>query len=330
MSTRDRQRQNFIARAGWCGAARAALAGDASARRYERLMRDGAAAVLMDAPPPREAVAPFVTIARLLSGFGYSAPEIFAVDEGRGFVLLEDLGDDSLAALLAGGADDALEATLYEAATDLLLDLHRRPAPAALPRYDRAWMASDAALFLEAAAGGGGRTLDPAMAAGFEAAWRGPLETAENAPAALCLRDFHASNLIWLPARGGVRRVGLLDFQDARIGPLAYDLVSLLQDARRDLRPGLDAAMTARYLQGSPGLDAAAFHAAYAILGAQRSVRIIGVFSRLARRDGKLGYLAHLPRVWGHLEANLAHPALRPVRAWFDTWFPERARSLAS
>ena len=323
MSTRERRRRDFIARAGWRGAARAVLPGDASARRYERLIRDGASAVLMDAPPPRAAVAPFVAIARLLAGMGYSAPALLAVDEEHGFVLLEDLGDDSFAALLAGPPGDALEATLHEAATDLLLDLHRRPPPAALPRYDRPWMANDASLFLEAA---GARSL----AGSFAAAWCGPLEAAARAPAALCLRDFHVGNLMWLPARDGARRVGLLDFQDARIGPRAYDLVSLLQDARRDSMPGLADAMVARYLRGSPGLDPAAFHAAYAILGAQRSVRIIGVFSRLARRDGKPGYLAHLPRVWGQLETNLAHPALGPVRAWFDGHLPERARSMPS
>ena len=149
----------------------------------------------------------------------------------------------------------------------------------------------------------------------------------------LCLRDFHAGNLMWLPARGdggcdtsGVGRVGLLDFQDARLGPAAYDLVSLLQDARRDLGDGLEQAMLVRYLRASPNLTKTVFRAAYAILGAQRAVRIIGVFHRLARRDGKPAYLAHLPRVWQHLDTNLAHPALAPVRAWFDRWVPSQAR----
>ena len=153
----------------------------------------------------------------------------------------------------------------------------------------------------------------------------------------LCLRDFHAGNLMWLPARGdadratyGLRRVGLLDFQDARLGPAAYDLVSLLQDARRDLGDGLEQAMLTRYMQASPELDEDAFRGAYAILGAQRAVRIIGVFHRLAKRDDKPGYLAHLPRVWQHLDTNLAHPALAPVRAWFDRWVSTQARGLAS
>lgn len=327
MSERERQRRAFAARAGWGDAVRAPLAGDASDRRYERLTRGDASAVLMDDPPPGHSTGTFVRIARLLSGMGYSAPEILAAGEAEGFVLLEDLGDDSFAALLARPGAASLERTLYEAATDFLVDLHRRPVPAGLPCYDPDWMLDDAKLILESMAGD---------AAEFEAAWRGALESATAEPRALCLRDFHAGNLMWLPARGeagggasGRRRVGLLDFQDARLGPPAYDLVSLLQDARRDLGSGLEAAMLARCLDASPGLDEAAFRAAYAILGAQRCVRIIGVFHRLARRDSKPAYLAHLPRVWAHLETNLAHAALAPVRAWFERWAPAHMRSPA-
>ena len=333
MSERERQRKSFAARAGWGDAAHAALAGDASARHYERLTRGDATAVLMDDPPPGHSVAAFVRIARLLRGMGYRAPEILAVDEIQGFALLEDLGDDSFSALLAGPVASSLERTLYEAATDFLIDLHRRPVPPDLPRYDADWMLSDARLFLETAIGD---EVEPAMAAAFEAAWRGPLAEAAQGPSVLCLRDFHAGNLMWLPARddagcgaSGLARVGLLDFQDARAGPPAYDLVSLLQDARRDLGAGLEAAMVARYLQASPDLNEDVFRAAYAILGAQRAVRITGVFHRLARRDNKTGYLAHLPRVWQHLDANLAHPALAPARAWFARWVSPDARSPA-
>ena len=331
MSERERQRRAFAARAGWGEAAHAVLAGDASARKYERLSRGDATAVLMDDPPPGHSVGAFVRIARLLRSMGYSAPEILAVDDTQGFALLEDFGDDSFSALLDGPDASSLERTLYQAATDFLIDLHRQPVPPDLPRYDPDWMLSDAALFLETAIAD---EVEPAMAAAFEAAWRGPLEETAQGPAVLCLRDFHAGNLMWLPARGdagcgasGLARVGLLDFQDARAGPPAYDLVSLLQDARRDLGAGLEAAMIERYLGASPGLDEAAFRAAYAILGAQRAVRIVGIFHRLARRDGKPAYLAHLPRVWRHLDANLAHPALAPVRAWFARWVSPETRS---
>ena len=277
----------------------------------------------MDDAPPGHSLGAFVRIARLLRGMGYSAPGVLAADEEQGFALLEDFGDDSFSALLGGAAGATIERTLYAAATDLLIDLRRRPVPSGLRRYDADWMLDDAMLFLESV------TADAPhadMAAEFEAAWRGPLEQAAAGPQALCLRDFHAGNLMWLPARGeggaGRGRVGLLDFQDARAGPAAYDLVSLLQDARRDLGSGLEAAMIARYLQASPGLDEPAFRAAYAILGAQRAVRITGVFHRLARRDGKPAYLDHLPRVWGHLERNLAHPALAHARAWIERRCP--------
>ena len=324
---RERQCRAFAARAGWGDAAHRPLAGDASARRYERLTRGDATAVLMDDPPPGHSVSPFVRIAGLLRGMGYSAPEIFDLDEGRGFALLEDLGDDTFSALLTGPDVSFLERTLYEAATDFLIDLHRQPAPSDLPCYDPAWLMSDAALFLETAIGD---AVEPAIAAEFETAWCGALEEATQGAAVLCLRDFHAGNLMWLPARGdggrgasGGGRVGLLDFQDARAGPAAYDLVSLLQDARRDLGAGLEAAMVTRYLNASPNLDEAAFRAAYVILGAQRAVRIIGVFHRLAKRDSKPAYLAHLPRLWRHLDANLVHPSLAPVRAWFERWCPK-------
>ena len=333
MSEREGQRRDFAARAGWGDATYRPLAGDASARHYERLTRGDATAVLMDDPPPGNSVGSFVRIARLLQDMGYSAPNIHAVDETLGFALLEDLGDDSFSSLLAGPDASSLERTLYEAATDFLVDLHRRPVPPDLPYYDPAWMLSDATLFLETAIDD---AVGPVMAEEFEAAWREPLEAVTQGASVMCLRDFHAGNLMWLPARGDggcgmsrVGRVGLLDFQDARAGPAAYDLVSLLQDARRDLGAGLEQAMVVRYLNASPNSDEAAFRAAYAILGAQRAVRIIGVFHRLAWRDGKPGYLAHLPQVWRHLDANLAHPALTPVRAWFERWVPSQARSPA-
>ncbi len=326
----------FLARAGWGGARRTPLAGDASQRHYERLTRaDGATAVLMDAPPD-ESLDAFVSVAGLLAGLGFRTPAIHAEDRGAGLLLLEDFGDTSFTALLADARDGALEKMLYEAATDLLVALHRRPAPRGLLRYDAAWLLRDASLFLACGPGARPGANDRARR-GFADAWQHPLDLVAEARDVLCLRDFHAGNLMWLPARGtgdatlrDAQRIGLLDFQDARAAPAAYDLVSLLQDARRDLAPGLEDAMTTRYLAASRAHDEPRFRAVYGILGAQRSIRILGVFSRLAERDGKRAYLSHLPRVWNHLEANLAHPALAPVRAWFDRWVPERGQGAAA
>ncbi|WP_212522928.1 phosphotransferase [Actibacterium sp. MT2.3-13A] len=303
----------FLARAGWAGAARVVLAGDASNRRYDRLTDPaaGASAVLMDAPPETgEDVRPFVRIARHLRGLGLSAPEILAEDADRGLLLLEDLGDALYARAIA--ADPGLETPLYECAIDLLAELHRHPAPADLAAYDPATMAPLGALpfdwYLPAVA---------AAAPGEKQAFQAELETILarycDDTSVLAQRDYHAENLIWLPGRAGIARVGLLDFQDGMAGHPAYDLVSLLEDARRDVPAALQQAMIARYIAAT-GVGRAAFAAAYACLGAQRNLRILGVFARLCIRDGKPHYVDLMPRVWDHLQHDLAHPALAGLR----------------
>ena len=306
----------FLAAHGWGGATRAPLAGDASLRRYERLRDgDGRGAVLMDAPPPED-VRPFLRVAGLLRGWGYSAPRVLAADAERGLVLLEDLGDDLFSRLLASGRA-ADEEPLYAAAVDLLVALQRRP-PAAddpLPPYDDARMLEEVErllLWYEPAAG-----LGEAAREAYRRLWLDLFPLARVGPPRLVYVDYHADNLIWLPERAGHARVGLLDFQDARVGPPAYDLVSLLEDARRDVAPALAEAMIRRYLAARPELDPDSFRAAYVILGAQRNAKILGLFSRLARRDGKRRYLALQPRVRGYLERDLAHPALDALRGWF-------------
>ncbi|MBL3594789.1 phosphotransferase [Rhodovulum sulfidophilum] len=317
---RDAAIADFLARAGWAEARRMSLAGDASNRRYDRLARDnGETAVLMDADPATgEDVRPFLAIARHLSSLGFSAPAILAEDSARGLLLLEDLGDDLFARLAARAPQ--LEEPLYAAATDLLARLHRAPLPEGLASYGPAEMAELGCLPFRWYLPGQG------LAAPEDeiAAVRAGLETllAEAAPASvLILRDYHAENLLWLPERDGVARVGLLDFQDARIGHPAYDLVSLLQDARRDVSPGVGARMRARYVAAT-GTDAAAFDRACAVAGAQRNLRIIGVFARLCLRDGKPGYLSMLPRVWGHLMRDLDHPALAGLRDTLQRLLP--------
>ncbi len=329
MSARDAAIAAFLADAGWGEATIAPLAGDASNRRYLRLARAGTTAVLMDAPPERgEDVRPFLAVTRWLRDGGLSAPRPLASDLDAGLLLLEDLGDDLFVRHLA--RRPAEEATLYGAAVDLLAGLANAPPPPRigdgaaameLAPYDAAVLAREAALFtgwwLPAVS-----TVSPAMATDY--AGLVAEATAAVAPAreVLVLRDYHAENLLWLPGRAGAARVGLLDYQDALAGHAAYDLVSLLEDARRDTTPELQAAMVARYLRARPQLDQDAFRMAYAVLGAQRNLKIIGIFARLARRNGKARYLGLIPRVWRHLQGDLAHPALAPLAAWIARHAP--------
>jgi hypothetical protein len=310
----------FLARNGWGAASRRLLAGDASFRKYYRLERDGERAVLMDAPPPQENVRPFLTIARLLVDLGFSAPRIFAVDVEQGFVLLEDLGDDTYTRKLAAGAD---ETSLYALAIDLLIALHRRFSGAGdVPRFDEARALREVNLLLAwywpAVMGA---QVDPALRESYAAAWRAALPAIWSVPHTLALFDFHVDNLMLL-ARSGVGALGLLDFQDAVIAPVAFDLVSLLEDVRRDVPADLVMAMKARYLAAFPDLDRVQFESSYAAIGAQRNTRIVGVFTRLKVRDGKSRYLAMIPRVWRLLEGDLAHPAMAPVRDWMDRHLP--------
>jgi aminoglycoside/choline kinase family phosphotransferase len=324
----------FLAAAGWAGVAPAKLAGDASFRRYFRLSSAGRRAVLMDAPPPIEDVRPFVAVAGLLRSLGFSAPDVYAADAGRGFLLIEDFGDDSYTRLLAGGAPGGVdEAALYTLAIDTLVGLHRAVAAGGLPplpRYDAARLCDEAALLVDWYVPERlGAPLPPAVRADYLARWRAVLPLATAGPPTLVLRDYHVDNLMLLPDRPGVRRCGLLDFQDAVCGPAAYDLVSLLEDARRDVPAALRAAMTERYLAAFPELDPAAFGRSGTILAAQRNCKILGIFTRLWRRDGKPAYLPHIARVWRLLDAELRRePGLAPVAEWLDRHLPPAVRGV--
>lgn len=312
MSREDAIR-DFLAAAGWGGADRAALAGDASARRYERLTQSGASAVLMDAPPGSgTGVDRFARIARHLAGLGLSTPAILAEDTTHGLLLLEDFGDALLARL------PAPEPEMYVAAAGVLAALHRHPPPDWLHPYDMALLTERAGFAIDWYA--------PPAAAGnrqdFVAALRTALAGLPDPESVVTLRDFHAENLIWLPDRDGPRRIGLLDFQDAEAGHPAYDLVSLLSDARRDV--DATAARLARdHYLAATGRDPEAFGEAAAVLGAQRNLRILGVFARLCLRDGKRGYVDLIPRVWRNLAKDLSHPALSQLRAAVLRLLPE-------
>ncbi len=316
----------LLAEAGFAAARRVPLARDASFRHYDRVTGGPRPAVLMDAPPPQEDIRPFVAIARHIAGIGLSAPEIIAQDATHGLLLIEDLGDGTYPARFAAGDD---EATLTEAAVDAMAVLHAAPPPAGLPQWDSAAMArTAAATFLDwwwpAAMGA---PASAAIRAEFAAAITDLCAPLATGPAGFVHRDFFAANLMWLPDRQGARRTGILDFQDAAIGHPAYDLVSLIEDARRDIDPGLRAAMVARYLSLRPDLDAGAFRAAMAICAAQRHLRVAALWVRLDRRDGKPHYLAHGQRTWGLLAAALRHPAAAPLARFLDAHVPPALRA---
>ncbi len=315
----------FLAAEGWSEATHRPLAGDASARRYERIAAGPRRAILMDVPPESGLdTTPFLAVAAWLAKAGLSAPAVLAAAPEQGLVLLEDLGDDLFATLCA--RDPALEAPLYDSAIDTLAamqDLDWRGASGwTPPPYDMAVLLRETRVmsewYLPAATGA---PVEPDLLAEYDALCEGALAPLLPASTVPIYRDYHAENLIWLPARTGVARVGLLDFQDMLIGHPAYDFVSLLRDARRDIAPALSARARARYLART-GREAEEFDAAAHVLSAQRNLKILGLFARLRLRDGKARYLGLMPRVWGYLEGDLAHPALAPLRAFVARHVP--------
>lgn len=303
----------FLATLGWDDAEILPLAGDASFRRYFRAQGAGRSAVLMDAPPPHEDPRPFLAIAEWLGARGFAAPTIIGSDLTHGLVLIEDFGDARMRETVDAAPES--EYRLYEQAVDLLVELHEHEA-ADIEPYDRAELHREADLLTE--------WYCPAVSvdadqAGYRAAWDAVFPLALGGRAVTVLRDYHVENIMLIE-----RGMGLLDFQDALAGHPAYDLVSLLQDARRDVSLQLEAAMLARYREATgAGED---FVAAYHVLGAQRNAKIVGIFTRLWKRDGKPRYPGLCPRVWRYLEHDLAQPALAPVRDWFDANLPPELR----
>lgn len=315
---------DFLAAHGWGGAEILPLAGDASFRRYFRVVKGCETAVLMDAPPEHEDIGPFLAVAGHLLDRGFSPPRPLAIDRDKGLLLLEDFGDDRVGPLLR--REPEREREVYETAVDILARIAGQPAPADLPPYDEEAMEREVLLFPEFYAPALSLPVDEgAYLPAWREAWAEVLRLAGAQPV-LVLRDYHADNLMVLPDRDDL---GLLDFQDALAGHPAYDLVSLLQDARRDVSPELEAAMIERYVEAANVADRALFRAHYEILGAQRNTKILGIFTRLWKRDGKPHYLPLQPRVWSCLERNLAHQALAPVRAWFDANVPAAKRAAA-
>ncbi|MXP42450.1 phosphotransferase [Altererythrobacter soli] len=307
---------SFLETAGWGRAEVAPLAGDASFRRYFRVRSGGRTAMLMDAPPPHEDPGPFLDVGQWLAGHGHRAPAIHAEDRSRGLVLIEDFGDDRMRDWL--DENPQAEEETYARAIDALVRLHASP-PGPFAPYDLAVYQREAGLFTEWYC----QLLELSVdEAGYKAAWDEVLSPMlpRQDPGVTVLRDYHAENIMLLPDG----EQGLIDFQDALVGHPAYDLVSLLQDARRDVSPELERAMLDRYL-GQVDADEH-FEADYARLGAQRNAKIVGIFARLWKRDGKPRYLAMIPRVWDALERDLKHPALAPVAEWFAVNIPQEIR----
>ncbi|HET7605603.1 MAG TPA: phosphotransferase [Sphingomicrobium sp.] len=304
----------FLASCGWGGAEILPLAGDASFRRYFRVVNGDRTAVLMDAPPPYEDPRPFVAVAEWLIGRGLTAPEILARDLDKGLLLLGDFGNARLRETL--DTSPTRERELYELATDVLVHLHSHPPMEGLPPHGIDQWLDEVKLFTDWYCPAVGAEVD---ADAFQRAWRDVLEPVANdglGPVTV-LRDYHAENIMLVEGRDGVARFGLLDFQDALAGHPAYDLASVLEDARRDVSPAIERAMIDRYA-GARG-HGEAFERAYWALAAQRNTRILGVFTRLWKRDGKPHYRQFQPRMWGLLERDLAQPHLAPVRDWFDS-----------
>ncbi len=298
----------------WRTAACEPLTGDASARKYFRLRTENQTAILMDASQVPDSVAPFVRIAKHLRQLGFSAPQIFDRDTENGLLLLEDFGDATFGLLLEKSVETE---KLFTLATDVLIALHQHPqaAPKNLREYHPEKMLEDIELFVQ------WRTPDVSTLEreDFRSAWRAVLPLAHHVPASLLLRDYHVANLMLLPARDGIRQAGLLDFQDAYRGPVTYDLVSLLEDARRDVPETLQKKLLAHYLAAFPALDREMFETSLAIFAAQRHTRVLGIFERLARHEGKLDYRRlHSPRVERRLRHALQHPILADVKNWME------------
>lgn len=300
----------------WAGAKIESLTGDASARQYFRLRSGSDTAILMEASHIREIIAPFVQINLHLQKLGFSSPEILSRDETNGFLLLEDFGDETFSKLLDGKFDAE---QLFTLATDVLIALHKKPnaipsVPKELRVYSPERMLSDAELFLDV------HQISETGRGAFKKIWLEILPLAHQVPQSLLLRDYHVANLMWLPKREGIRRAGLLDFQDAYAGPVTYDLVSLLEDARRDLPAGLKAKMIARYLSQFPDFNRERFETSWAILAALRHTRVLAVFEKLSR-EGKSDYKKlHSPRVERLLQEALRHLKLAALKNWFENY----------
>jgi tRNA threonylcarbamoyl adenosine modification protein YjeE len=346
--------RGFLSVSGLAEAERRPLPGDASIRSYQRLLVGDRDAILMDwprrpdGPPIRDGkpysaiahladnVVPFVAMAKGLRERGLLAPEIYHADLEQGLLVIEDLGEERV---VAGQNPPLPIEDRYETAVDVLLALHAEPLPDVLPvaphldyqipSYDLGAFLIETSLLLDWYLQRLGVPVSDRMRVAFESLWTEALQGAIDAPPTWVLRDYHSPNLLWLPRRRGLARLGILDFQDAVMGPAAYDLASLLQDARVDVAESTELSLLGRYMRGRilahPDFDGSEFIKLYVTLAAQRASKILGIFARLDRRDGKPQYLGHMPRIWGYLQRSLAHPSLAALKAWYAAHIPPPA-----
>lgn len=331
MDKRLEQQIIFLENAGWASSKIELLAADASFRSYHRVKLNDRLAVLMDAPPPEEDIRPFVKIGKYLSQLGFSAPRIYAEDERRGFLLLEDLGDNTYTRVFATVGDEEM---LYELAIDTLIQLHELSSTTTVPAdtapYDLSRLMTEVALIADWYLPTIGISLSGDARSSFDTVWQSAFTKVADKQETLVLRDYHVDNLMWLSHRTDTARCGLLDFQDALVGARAYDLMSLIEDARRDVPTARADKLIKRYLDACDDIDEQTLRQDIAILGAGRHAKVIGIFTRLAERDGKSQYLDHIQRVWGLLENSLQHPVLADVQDWFDTHVPKDQRIIPS
>lgn len=317
--------KKFLRVHGWSDAVEEPMTGDASLRRYTRLRRGSQSAILMDMPPPLD-ITQFLVVDEHLAAAGCSVPAILAIDAEKGLALLEDFGDTSFSSLLDRGHPAEC---LYRLAVDRLISLHENPNATSplLPSYDEERFLMEVSLltdwFIPSVTG---RQNTPARQE-YRDVWHSLFHKLPPIPQSIVLYDYFPGNLMLLK-RDGLAACGLLDFQDARVGAVTYDLISLLEDARRDVSPDLRNAMQERYLESFPQIDRLAFKTSWAIFAAQRHAKVIGGFIRLSVRDGKSGYLQHVPRVWRLLQEACDHPVLADFRSWLDHYIPPADRTI--
>ena len=317
------KRRHFLEKSGWRSGKCQALAADASFRSYYRVQTDNMSVILMDAPPPKELVSPFINVANYLRTIGFSAPKILYANYEDGFVLMEDLGDKKFSDLLFSSENPE---SIYHRAMDVLCALHEINPPPWLKPYDESVLLTEADLLIDWYFPTLKRNIDvETMRNDYHQAWKEAFSMIDLSPTVTVLRDFHSENLMWLPNRNGASAVGLLDFQDALAGPPAYDVVSLLEDARHEIPQPFVLKSLDYYIEQSQ-VDPSTFRNAYNTLGAQRNSKIIGIFTRLWKRDHKDRYLEFMPRVWSLLENNLRDPSLQSLCNWFDEYLPTNLR----